>query len=220
MGSSRLPGKVLLRMQGKTILERCVERLRAAETIDRVVVLTTTLPDDDAIQKEAHRLGVWTYRGPELDVLERYLEAARCYKPEIVVRATADNPLIDIGSVDRIVRAVRSSRLDYCMEHGLPYGAASEAITWQALERVGVLAVDCRYREHVTLYVKEHPEAFRMALLAPPDSLRHPEIRITVDTPQDFFFVESLIDQYAESERPVPLVRYLQSLTSLYRAKV
>ncbi len=116
MGSTRLPGKVLLRIRGRSILERAIWRLRAARTVDELIVLTTTLDEDDAVEREAERLGVRVHRGPALDVLRRFQEASERFRPSIIVRATADNPLVDFGSADRIVRAVRSSKLDYCME--------------------------------------------------------------------------------------------------------
>jgi spore coat polysaccharide biosynthesis protein SpsF len=210
MGSTRLPGKVLLKIRGRSILERAVRRLQAAAALDEVVILTTTLVEDDAIVKEARNLGVRVYRGAAHDVLKRFQDAALEFAPVIVVRATADNPLIDIGSTDRIVRAVRSTGLDYCMELDLPIGAATEAITAAALERVECEGRAPRHREHVTIYVKENPDRFRVAFLDPPDHLRRPELRITVDTPQDFLFVERLIEQIPEGSSPIPLGEYLK----------
>lgn len=217
MGSNRLPGKVLLKIRGKTILERAIWRLRAAVTVDEVVVLTTTRDEDDSIVLEAERLEVPVHRGPELDVLKRFQQAARRFRPGIVVRATADNPLIDIGSVDRIVRAVRSSDLDYCMENSLPVGAATEAITAQALEKSDSEARDPAHREHVTLYVKENLNRFRVAFLSPPDVLCRPDLRITVDTPEDFLYVEDLVSALPEGEVPLPLEGYLRVAESLTR---
>jgi spore coat polysaccharide biosynthesis protein SpsF len=220
MGSTRLPGKVLLRISGKSILERAVWRLRAARTVDEVAVLTTLREEDDEVVAEAERLGTQVFRGAETDVLKRFHDASKRFRPELVLRATADNPLVEIGSIDRIVRAVRASGLDYCMESELPYGAATEVITSAALERVHGTATDPRHREHVTLYVKERPEEFRMALLAPPDSLRRPGIRLTVDTPEDFVVVEELIGSVPESDQPHPLERYLDIAESIQRQRV
>lgn len=220
MGSTRLPGKVLLKIQRQSILERVIRRLRAASTIEQVVVLTTELDEDDQVIEEALRLGAWAHRGPELDVLKRFQQAAERYRPGIVVRATGDNPLIDIGSVDRIVRAIRASNLEYCMESGLPVGAATEAITAEALARVDRLAIEPLHREHVTLYVKEHPEEFRMALLSPPDFLCHPEIRITVDTPEDFMSMEDLIERLPERVGPLPLRMYLDTSAIISRPEI
>ncbi len=219
MGSTRLPGKVLLRIEGRSILERVIWRLREAKTLDGVMVLTTVLDEDDQIVEEAERLGAPVHRGPAQDVLKRYQQAAERFKPEIVIRATADNPLIDIGSVDRIVRAVRSSNLEYCLESGLPVGSATEAITAEALKRSDLEATAPGHREHVTLYAKENPERFRLAYLTAPDALRRPGLRLTVDTPKDFIFVEELIRSLPESGSPLPLERYLSAADNLIRAQ-
>ncbi len=219
MGSSRLPGKVLLKIRGKTILERVIWRLRAASTVDGVVVLTTTLDEDDAIVLEAERLEAPVHRGPEIDVLRRFQQAARRFRPDIIIRATADNPLIDIGSVDRIVRAIRASDLEYCIENSLPVGGATEAITAPALERSDLESRDPGHREHVTLYVKENLNKFRAAFLSPPDTLCRPDLRITVDTPEDFVFVEDLILALPEGDQPLPLEQYLRAAEALTRAR-
>lgn len=219
MGSTRLPGKVLLRIQGKTLLEHAVWRLRAARTLADVMILTTTLEEDNQIAAEAGRLGTPIHRGPELDVLRRYQQASERFGPGIIVRATADNPLIDIGSADRIVRALNSGNFDYCMESGLPLGAAVEAITAGALLRSDQDAREDRHREHVTLYAKEHPERFRLAFLEPPDILRHPGLRLTVDTPEDFVLMEELIQALPKSTRPHPLERYLDAAARIAQAR-
>jgi spore coat polysaccharide biosynthesis protein SpsF len=212
MGSKRLPGKALMRIQGQTILERAVRRLRASPVVDEVVALTTTSREDDVIVQEAERLGVMVHRGSELDVLERFQEASERFSPDIIIRATGDNPLIDIDSVERIVNELLSNSLDWCMEIGLPYGAATEAITAGALAIVHLRAHEPQDREHVTLYIKEHPEEFRIALLNPPEALRHPNVRLTVDTPEDFQFVDGLIGKITEHINPVPLTEYIDRL--------
>lgn len=210
MGSTRLPGKVLKPIRGLTILERAIRRLQAASLLDAVVVLTTTREEDDAVAAEARRIGVEAYRGPDLDVLARFCQAADIFKPEVIVRATADNPLIDIGSVDRILHMIKSDGLDYCMEQGLPVGAATEAVTRRALGETDRLGLLPHHREHVTIYIKEHMGDFRTALPVPPDCLRRPDVRITVDTPDDFAFVRDLISRIPEGDAPVPLSDYLR----------
>jgi spore coat polysaccharide biosynthesis protein SpsF len=215
MGSTRLPGKVLMRLNGKSILERAIERLRAARTPDGIVVLTTDLPDDNLIADEALRLGTEVFRGPDQDVLRRFQLAAEAFSPELIVRATADNPLIDIGSVDRILDQVRSRDLEYCMERNLPVGAATEAVTRAALARVDRLAHLPHHREHVTLYIKEHGGDFRAAFPEAPEAVRRPDVRITVDTPADFAFMESLIRSLPDAGPPVALQEYLPGAASM-----
>jgi spore coat polysaccharide biosynthesis protein SpsF len=215
MGSTRLPGKVLMPIQGQSILERAIRRLRAAPIVDEVAVLTTCLSEDDAIVEESHRLGTWVHRGPEQDVLKRFYEAWEKFRPDIIIRATADNPLIDIDSIARIVLALCSNNLDYCIEDMLPYGSAAEAITAKALARVHLGAQESHHREHVTLYIKEHPEEFSLSVLTAPIYLQHPEIRLTVDTPADFAFVDQLIRQLPDGGNPLPLTEYLPFAQSI-----
>jgi len=209
MGSSRLPGKVLMPIQGQSILERAIRRLRAASIIDEVAVLTTRLDEDDVIVEESRRLDARVYRGPELDVLARFYEASQELHPDIIIRATADNPLIEIGSIHRIVKALSFGNLDLCMERDLPYGTATEAFTIEALEKANQLAQEASHREHVTLYIKEHPEIFNASFPVAPDPLRRPHIRLTVDTPEDFAFMDRLIGRLPEGENPLPLSEYL-----------
>jgi spore coat polysaccharide biosynthesis protein SpsF len=209
MGSHRLPGKVLMCIKGQSILERAIRRLQAAQVVNEVVVLTTYQKEDDAIVEECSRLGVSVFRGAEEDVLLRFYDASKTFHPEIIIRATADNPLIDIGSIDRIVAAMRSNELDLCMEQDLPCGAATEAVTAKTLEKIHALASDPRHREHVTLYLWENQSPFKVSHLNPPDSVRYPKIRITVDTLEDFQYVEQLVGRVVEKEAPLPLCEYL-----------
>jgi len=215
MGSTRLPGKVLMKMRGHSILERAIRRLQAAPIVNDVAVLTTRRNEDDAIVAECRRLNVRVYRGPDEDVLARFCEASQKFLPDIIIRATADNPLIDIDSIERIVLALCSGGLDYCLEKDLPYGAATEAITVEALARVNTLAKESHHREHVTLYAREHPELFNLGILDPPEFLHHPEIRLTVDTAGDFAFVDQLIRRMPETEHPLPLGEYLPVAKSI-----
>jgi len=209
MGSTRLPGKVLMTIQGQSILERAIRRLRAAALVDEVAVLTTRCREDDAVVEEAHRLKAWVYRGPELDVLARFYEASEKFQPQVIIRATADNPLIDIDSVNRIVETLRSGNLDLCMESELPIGAATEAITARALKAVHSQATEAPHREHVTLYIKDHPEGYRVSFPVAPECVRFPQVRLTVDTPEDFRSVDGLIRMLPEGENPLPLREYL-----------
>jgi spore coat polysaccharide biosynthesis protein SpsF len=212
MGSSRLPGKVLMSIQGQTILERAIRRLRAARLLDGVVVVTTKLQQDDVVVQEARRAGADVYRGSELDVLRRFQEASEVFHPDLVIRATADNPLVDIGSVDRIITVLRQLDLEYCMETGLPIGAATEAMTASVLAKVDSIATEPSHREHVTLYIKEHPGEFRIELPEAPGGVRRPDFRITIDTAEDFESVRRVICRRPdEPYHPIPLETYLDA---------
>src|SRR5690242_15027890 len=137
MGSTRLPGKVLMDVGGETVLGRVVQRLSRAKLITEVTIATTDSPSDDAIVTEAHRLGVRCFRGSEQDVLGRYVGAAEQFAADVVVRITSDCPLIDASVVDQVVEEFWRSSVDFAcndVEHGFPRGLDVEVISRQALD--------------------------------------------------------------------------------------
>ena len=210
MGSSRLPGKVLADLAGASMLARVVERLRAARTIDDVVIATSTLAGDDSVVREARRVGAGVHRGSECDVLERYLDAAHAYDAEAIVRVTADCPLLDSAVVDRVVQALGRD-VDYASnthERTYPRGLDVEALHRDTLERIGRLGTSPAAREHVTAFVMQQPHLFcvRHVRAATDDS----DLRWTVDTVDDLIMVRGLYDAMvmpAPYERVVAAVR-------------
>ena len=198
MGSSRLPGKVLAALEGETVLGRTVERARAIGGVDEVVVATTRASADDAVVQEAERLNVGCTRGSEDDVLSRYVEAARLHGADVVVRITSDCPLLDPAASARVVAALHDqlragAPADYAsntIERRYPRGLDTEAFTSTALYRVDRLAQAPREREHVTLYMYEHPTEF--TLISVPGDADHAAQRWTVDTETDLEMVRQV----------------------------
>jgi spore coat polysaccharide biosynthesis protein SpsF len=199
MGSSRLPGKVLARLGGRSVLAHCMDRLTAAR-VGELVVATTTRPEDDAVVEEATRAGVRVVRGPVDDVLGRFVLAVADWDGPYVIRATADNPLVDVEASARVLRALDRGA-DYCVEDGLPVGAAVEALRTEALRDAAALATSAYDREHVTPFVRHSPDRFAVHILAAPPALRRPALRLTIDTRHDLQFVRSLVEQ-AGHDRP------------------
>jgi spore coat polysaccharide biosynthesis protein SpsF len=195
MGSSRLPGKVLAGLGGATMLGQVVRRLREARRVDDIVVATSTGADDDAVVREAGRLGVGVHRGPAADVLARFLGAARSYRADAIVRVTADCPLLDAGVVDQVIGALGDG-VDYASnthERSYPRGLDVEALHRDTLERIGRLGTSPAAREHVTAFVMEAPGLFRIAQLRAEHD--DSDLRWTVDTADDLAMVRAL---YAE----------------------
>ena len=165
MGSTRLPGKVLLELAGRTMLGRVVRRVRLAGLVDEVVVATTNAPADDPIVDECRRLPVACFRGSEHDVVERYHRAAAAYRADVVVRITADCPLIDPEVTDHVIRAFLQHRPDYAsntLHRTYPRGLDTEVFTAAALARACHEASEPYQRTHVTPYIYQHPEYFRL----------------------------------------------------------
>jgi len=191
MASSRLPGKALEPIGGRPLLEHCLRRLMAAG-VARVILATTTRDEDTALCDLATTLGVAVYRGSDDDVLGRMAEAAEAFDLDPVVRATGDNPAVDIQGPGRTLAALRLLHADYVCEDGLPYGAAVEAVTRDALMRAAREATTRDDREHVTTWVKRHSDLWNLAFPPAPAPLRRPELRVTVDSAGDLAYIRSL----------------------------
>ena len=192
MGSTRLPGKVLTELGGTTMLGQVVRRVRDARHITDVVVATSTAADDAAIAREAERLGASVHRGSETDVLARFVGAARSVNADVIVRLTADCPLLDAGVIDEVVGALGAAH-DYASnthDRTYPRGLDAEALHRDTLERIARLGTSPPAREHVTAFVMEQPALFRIAQVrAERDDS---DLRWTVDTPDDLAMVRTL----------------------------
>lgn len=198
MGSTRLPGKVLLDLAGQPVLAWSVNRLRRTRTIDHVVVATTTQPADDAIEALCALRGWPCYRGSEEDVLDRYYQAALAHSSDTVVRVTSDCPLIEPEIVDRVVETLLDGRpaVDYASNilppRTFPRGLDVEAMCFAALERAWTEDHNPAWREHVTPYLYRHPELFRLQGVFHTSDLSHH--RWTVDTPEDLALIRTICD--------------------------
>jgi spore coat polysaccharide biosynthesis protein SpsF len=191
MASSRLPGKVLEPIGARSLLAHCILRLRL-ESAAPVLLATTTNPEDTCLVEVAANLGVESFRGSEHNVLQRFVQAARHVGARYVVRATADNPAVDIGAPERLLRLLRTTGAEYVAEDGLPYGGACEGVTTAALERALALATDPSDMEHVTPLIRRDRVNFTPHTVAAPTFLRRSEVRVTVDTPQDLWFMREI----------------------------
>lgn len=200
-GSTRLPGKVLKMVDGKTVLQVHLERLRRSRLIDRVVVATTVEPRDHLIAEHASLLGFGWYKGSEADVLDRYYRAAQEHAPEYVVRVTSDCPLIDPDLVDHVVTAAIDSEVDYAsntVNRTYPVGTDTEVVRFTALERAWREATERPHREHVTPYIINNAGSAGRALFTATQvmsSTNYSQFRLTIDYPEDFELFTALIRQ-------------------------
>jgi len=214
MGSTRLPGKVLADLAGRPIIEHCVERLRATSGLP-VVLATTTLPEDDCLAQVAERLAITVLRGPDLDVLGRFALVVSTLRLSALIRATADNPAVDLDAPRRTLDQLIRTGVDHVVECGLPYGAAVEAVSAEALLRAADLATDSYDREHVTPLLRRDSRFVALEAVAPA-RLTRPSLRLTVDTEQDLQFMRQLFAvAEAGAERPVPLEQLIDAAERL-----
>jgi spore coat polysaccharide biosynthesis protein SpsF len=192
MGSSRLPGKVMMKIAGRPLLVYLVERISRARTLDGIVVATTTSPRDNIIIEECERRGIPNFRGSEMDVLGRYVSAARACEADVVVRVTADNPFTDPDSIDRVVDTILQGDADYAIEINLPVGTCGEALTRDSLAFIDSVADTPRWREHVTLYAKENSHTLNCAFLNPPPECNRPDLSFTVDELHEYLYTREM----------------------------
>lgn len=193
-GSTRLPGKALERIGTRTLLEHCLHRLLASG-VSRVVLATTTRPEDGALVEIGERMGVLIYRGSTKDVLGRFAAAADAFDLDPVLRATGDNPAVDPGAAHRLLEGLSRTGADYVQELGLPVGAALEAMTAPALHYAASAATSAYDREHVTTFIKSNPNTFRLRALTAPRNVSDSSLSLTVDTPDDLAWVRELFDR-------------------------
>jgi len=198
MGSTRLPGKVLMDLGNRSVLARVVQRLERTQLLGKIVIATSTLAGDDVIARECENLGVAWFRGSESDVLDRYYQAAKAHAASVIVRVTSDCPLIDPELVDDTIRLCLDEKADYgsnVSPRTYPRGLDAEVFTMAALERAWREARAPHEREHVTPYIWEHPEVFHSVSLT--GERDYSQYRWTVDTAEDLQLVREIYARFA-----------------------
>jgi spore coat polysaccharide biosynthesis protein SpsF len=195
MGSTRLPGKVLLNIGDRSMLARVVRRASRAKKLDSVVVACSTSPGDEAIVRECDRLGIGHFRGSDSDVLDRYYQAARAFPSDCYVRITSDCPVIDPEIVDDVITHFLQGGFDYAsntVKRTFPRGLDTEVFTAEGLARVWRDAKEPYQRIHVTPYFYQNPQIFKLGYVT--QDLDQNEMRWTVDTPDDLNFMVSVYE--------------------------
>jgi spore coat polysaccharide biosynthesis protein SpsF (cytidylyltransferase family) len=210
IGSTRRRGKVLANLAGRPVLAHVVDRTIAAHRIDDVVVAAPYGAQDDVIEEVCKRQGWNCFRGSEDDVLDRYYRAALAWNADHAVRVTADCPLLCPVQLDRVVSRHLEAAADYTHNitvwgSGMPLGTGGEIFRFAALERSWQSGNEPRHREHVDEYVGEHPELFHIERVEAPPALRHPDLRLTVDTPEDIVLLAWIYDRLYRPDEIIDL---------------
>lgn len=207
MGSTRLPGKVMLNLCGKTVLGHVIERVKQSKRINEIVIATTTHTRDDCIVDEAKKHSVKFFRGSEDDVLSRYYNAGKEIKADIVVRITSDCPVIDTIIIDKMVgkflNLFKNNKIDYMsntLNRTFPRGLDAEIISFLVLEKIFKEAQKQHEREHVTPYIYQNPHKFK--LVGFKNEINYSCYRWTLDTPEDLNVI-TMIYKYLYSEKKV-----------------
>jgi spore coat polysaccharide biosynthesis protein SpsF len=220
MTSTRLPGKVLMKVMGRPLLSYQIERLRFSKIIDKIIIATTTNKEDNPIVELARKEGLAFYRGSENDVLGRYYQAAKKYNVVHIMRLTADCPLIDPDICNSIADPYFENGIDYIRTgETFAEGLDCEIIGFGALAKAWLEAKLKAEREHVTLYLRNHPELFKTMIKEnETDDSRY---RLTVDVERDFLVVEAILENLYNGNDSYFTVReiksYLDSHPEVYR---
>ncbi|MBQ9086069.1 MAG: CDP-glycerol glycerophosphotransferase family protein [Clostridia bacterium] len=194
MGSTRLPGKVMIEYAGKPQIQHVVDRMRYSRLASDIVVATSTNSENQVLREYLTANQIHWFEGSETNVLDRYVRAAEQYKADIIVRVTADNPLTCADSIDRMIESHLQTGADYTTMNGLPEGCSAEVVNAEVLrvlnESDNITETD---REHVTIYIYQHEDRYKINYMEASDSVFAPNLRLTVDTKQD---MDRMVDLY------------------------
>ena len=210
MGSSRLPGKILKIIGDKTLLGHIFYRVSFLKHPVKLVLATSNKPGDNIVEEFCQKNGVECFRGSENHVLERYYLCSKKYGFDNIIRITGDNPFPDIEEIDRLIDLHIISGADYSQSSmSLPVGTGAEIFTFNALEKSYLEGKKQNHIEHVNEYIQENPEIFKISLLAVPDVKNRPDIRLTIDTEEDYnracFIVNNSKNEYITTEEAISL---------------
>ncbi|MGB7958049.1 MAG: glycosyltransferase family protein [Minisyncoccia bacterium] len=213
MGSTRLPNKVLKDLCGRPLVWQVINRVKASRKIDKIILATTQNPNDAALENWAGENDIPCYRGSEDDVLDRFYNAARLFKADVIVRITPDDPFKDPAIIDQVIDLFEEEKLDFAYNNKpatFPEGLDTEVFSFQALERAWTEAKDPFEREHVTQYFYRHPELFRQKCLIHPEDLSY--LRWTIDTQKDWDMAEMVYKELFPSNSHFSMADILELL--------
>jgi spore coat polysaccharide biosynthesis protein SpsF len=195
MGSSRLPGKTLIKLnQYRTTLDFVVNQLSFSALLDKIVIATTNLEQDNIIETNAKTLGIDCFRGSSDDVLDRYYHCAKKFQINTIVRITSDCPLIDPQIVDQAIRKYQSEDYDYVtntLSRSYPIGTDVEIFSFEILEKTWQKAILPSEREHVTLFIRNKKLNFKLGNLKNSKNLGH--LRWTLDRVEDLNLIRKIV---------------------------
>lgn len=206
-GSSRLPRKTLSLIKGKPLLGHIIDFLKHSNFLNKIVVATSNLPEDDVVEQIAKQLKINYYRGSSEDVLKRYYECAKLYKADIVVRITADNPLIDPTIVDQVIESCIQTECDFSstmISPTYPLGYLVEAMPFSVLETLHRTQKDKQSREHVVFHIRQNPELYHVVKISAPQNMVRPHWRLTVDYKEDLELINKIFNELYNKDSYIP----------------
>lgn len=210
MGSSRLPGKILMDFEGRSLLQHIIVRLKKLKQNVKIVIATSVLEKDDKVEAFCKQEKIDCFRGDENNVLKRYYECATLYGFRHVVRMTGDNPLPDIEELDKLIDFHIKNEMDFSENFSvLPIGVGMEIMSYDALEQSVNSATLPKHFEHADEYILDNLEKFKHATVETEQKKNHPHIRLTVDTGDDYdklcYIIRNAGEGYITTEKAIEL---------------
>jgi spore coat polysaccharide biosynthesis protein SpsF len=210
IGSKRLPEKILKKLDEKTVLDYVIEQTKNSKKIDRIVIATTNLKEDNVIQEFCQKRKIICFRGSVDDVLDRHYQCAKKYSLDPIVRVTSDNPLVDPEIIDLAIKKYEENKFDMvttCNKRSYPYGISVEVFSFAVLEESWKKSKLLSEREHVILYIQNEKNNFRIFNLINSKDLTY--INCTIDNEEDFKLVQEVVSNIRK--RPI-LMKHLVEL--------
>ena len=201
MSSTRLPGKMLRMLGPHTLIEWVVERVKQCKVFDRVILATSNRKSDDPLVETVRLMGIDVFRGSESDVLGRLAQAAKKHKAETVVRICADNPFVDPGELKRLVDTYVSTNSDYAYNHQdrlnnkYADGFGAEILSNKILQEISKCTSELSHREHVTLYLWDNRNKYKLHGVEAPNQLAFPNLKFDIDTKKDLVKLTHLVER-------------------------
>jgi spore coat polysaccharide biosynthesis protein SpsF len=204
MGSKRLPGKVLMEVDGRTMLSYLVERVSKSQKLNDLIVATSTRPENDAIQQECVKLGVGCFRGDEDDVLNRFFQASQWIKADVVVRITGDDVFMDPEVIDYSIECCLSQDCDCATSfttHSFPGGFVLSIFSHDALDKANKLQLTEFEREHVIPAFISHPDIFKIVGITAPPRWQGYNLSIALDTFKDYTLISEIVRKLLKQKK-------------------
>jgi len=201
MTSSRLPGKPMLKVNNRSMLEHLVIRLKSINLIDEIVLATTTNSPDDLLVKEADKLGIKIHRGDENNVMKRVIEAGESVKADVIVEITGDCPIIDPKIIEESINIFKSNSYDYvsnALIRTYPDGMDTQVFLLSTLKNSYSMTNSEKDYEHVTLHIRNNPEIFTHYNMIAPSKIRRPELGLTLDEIKDYELIKKIIEHFGD----------------------
>ena len=199
VGSSRYPGKILKKISDLPLIEWVIKRVKGSKKIKNIILATTSNKIDDVLVKIAKQNKILIYRGENKNVLNRFYEASKKNRVKTIVRVCADNPFVDSRQIDILINAFNKNNHDYICNHqnklnsNYADGFGAEIFSFQTLKKIHNFAKNRAHKEHITKYIWDNSEKFKILAIPAPKSLAFPKLKFDINTKKDFNLINRLV---------------------------